>query len=108
MNTPRNQSKGGVSLFRKGDRNGKVDRVENDAVLSTATITAASSPMLNVGVDNDAGGAIGGLSPLIPDDDNDNNDDDNADDDNDEDTLPNTWPKFQRSVSIGVHTNDAT
>jgi hypothetical protein len=57
-----------VSLYRKGDRNGKVDRVENDAVLSTATITAASSPMLNVGVDNDVGGAIGGLSPLIPDD----------------------------------------
>jgi hypothetical protein len=100
MNTPRTQrSKGGVSLYRKGDRNGKVDRVENDAVSSTATITAASSPMLNVGVDNDAGGAIGGLSPLIPDDD-DNNDD--------EDTIPNTWPKFQRSVSIGVHTNDAT
>jgi hypothetical protein len=31
-----------------------------------------------------------------------------TDDDDDEDTLPNTWPKFQRSVSIGVHTNDAT
>ena len=46
--------------------------------------------MLNVGVDNDAGGAIGGLSPLIPDDDD--NEDDN---DDDEDTLPNTWPKFQ-------------
>ena len=73
MNTPRNQqSKGGVSLYRKGERNGKVNCVENDAVLSTATITAASSPMLKVGVDNDAGGAIGGLSTLIPDDDDDN------------------------------------